>query len=420
MQVMKFRYYAAAAVTMLCMLAGPAQAMRVGIAAIVGDDVITTSDVDARRNLVMALAGIPDTAENQRKIMPRIMQLLIDETLQLQEAKRSSLVVTDAEIKTAIDAMGRSSATGEDIRTFIAKNGLSMPTLESQVRAQLLWSKVVQRKLRRNVNVSQDEVLRAQQAQASAPGAQELRIGAIDIEIASPEKQVEANKLASEMVLQLKAGTDMASVADSYLRQSEVSYKQPVWVVENRLPPTIQQAVRGLKDGEITAPVQAGNLIQILQVIQRRTAEKNADTTEYAVKQIAVPVPPKPDKTSLAALQKAVTALRTNPGDCMSEKIQKVNVPTDVKFVRTTLAVMSPEQRSILSNLEVGSVSEPLMGPDAVRLVMLCEKIEPATGNLPDANKVRQELFGEKMELEAQKHLRNLRRDAFIDIKGMQ
>ena len=48
---------------------------------------------------------------------------------------------------------------------------------------------------------------------------------------------------------------------------------------------------------------------------------------------------------------------------------------------------------------------------------MLCERTEPAS-KLPNADVVRQRLFGEKMELEAQKLLRNLRRDAFIDIKS--
>jgi peptidyl-prolyl cis-trans isomerase SurA len=112
--------------------------------------------------------------------------------------------------------------------------------------------------------------------------------------------------------------------------------------------------------------------------------------------------------------------LRSDPGECTSEIIPKVALPTEVKFVRTLVGSMSPQQRQIVSHLEVGQVSEPLMAPDALRLVVLCEKIEPANENTPNAEKIRQQLFAEKIELEAQKHLRNLRRDAFIDIKGAQ
>jgi peptidyl-prolyl cis-trans isomerase SurA len=95
-----------------------------------------------------------------------------------------------------------------------------------------------------------------------------------------------------------------------------------------------------------------------------------------------------------------------------------VDLPAKVQLVRTHVGDLSPQQRSIVSHLEVGDVSEPLFGPDAVRLVVLCEKVEPSEGTLPNAEAIRQQLFAEKLELEAQKHLRNLRREAFIDIKG--
>jgi peptidyl-prolyl cis-trans isomerase SurA len=405
----------------LAMLTPPAQAAQVNIAAVVGDAVITTSDVEQRRDLIMATAGIPTTIENQQKITPRIVQSLIDETLQLQEAKNQSLTLTDEEVSKAIDDMGARGESKESLRDFIKRSGLSMRSLESQLRAQLLWGKVVQRKLRRNVSVSQDEVARAQKSAASAPGDEELRMQAMVIKIADKDKgAAAATKLAEDIALQLKAGTQMPSIAAQYIKQPEVQFNPPVWVPEKTLPGPLQQALRGMKDNDVTPPLRGGEAIQIIQILERVTREKQDDTTEYAIKQLAISVPKKRDKASLAKLRLAASMLRTNPGSCMDETIPKVDLPVDVKFVRTRLGAMSPQQRSIVSHLEVGDVSEPLMGPDALRLVVMCEKIEPATGNLPDAEKIRQQLFAEKLELEAQKHLRNLRRDAYIDIKGAQ
>ena len=398
----------------------PAQAAQVNIAAVVGDAVITTSDVEQRRDLIMATAGIPATSENQQKITPRIVQSLIDETLQLQEAKNQSLTVSDEEVTKALDDMGARGESKESLRDFIKRSGLSMHSLESQLRAQLLWGKVVQRKLRRNVSVSQDEVARTQKSAALAPGEEELRMQAIAIKIMSKEKEAASNKLAEDIALQLKAGSQMPSIAAQYIKQPEVQFNPPVWVPEKSLPGPLQQAMRSLKDNDVTPLLRGGDAIQIIQLLERVTREKQDDTTEYAIKQLAIAVPKKRDKASLAKLRLAASTLRTNPGSCMDESIPKVDLPVDVKFVRTRLGAMSPQQRSIISHLEVGDVSEPLMGPDALRLVVMCEKIEPATGNLPDAEKIRQQLFAEKLELEAQKHLRNLRRDAYIDIKGAQ
>ncbi len=413
--------YACGAIAMvaLLMLAPiPARAAQVSIAAVVGDDIITSSDLTQRRDVIIATAGIPATIENQQKLTPRIMQSLIDETLQVQEAKRNSFIITDEEVTQALDAMGPIGAKGEPIRDFIKQRGLSLRSVENQMRAQLAWGKVVQRKLRRNVSISQDEVRRAQQSQAAAPGVQELRVGALEIAISDSSKEADAAKLADEIMLQLKSGTDMATIAARYIRQSDVQYRSPTWVQEKSLPPALQQALRAVKTGEFTLPLPSPNLLQILQVVDRKVAPKQADTTEYAIKQITIGVPKKRDKASTAKLRSVASELRSNPGGCMDEAMPKMALPVDVKYIRARLGGLSPELRGVISHLEVGDVSEPLLSADAVRLMMMCEKIEPAEGNVPDAEKVRQELFTEKLELEAQKYLRNLRRDAFIDIKG--
>lgn len=394
-----------------------AHAAGVSIAAVVGDDIITTSDIAERRALIMATAGIPATAENQQRILPRVMQSLIDETLQMQEAKRNSITISDEEVAKAIADTATRSENGETVLDFIKKQGLSERSFEAQARAQLAWTKVVQRKLRRNVSIAQDEIARASAAEAATPGEIELRLTAFEIR-PTKGKEDAANKLAEEITLQLRAGADSAGIASRYIRQSEVQYNPPIWIAEKDMPPQVQQALRTLKPGEASPPLRSSAGIQIIQLLERKTAPKLSDATEYAIKQIAVTVPKKRDKASLNQLHEAVNTLRTNPGDCISETVPMVSLPVDVKFVRTRVGAMTPQQRQIISRLEVGEVSEPLMGPDAVRLVVMCEKIEPAGGDTPDVERIRQQLFAEKLELEAQKHMRNLRRDAFIDIKG--
>lgn len=402
---------------LLLVVSRPASAAQTSIAAIVGEEAITTTDVAERRDLIMATAGIPMTVENQTKITPRIVQSLVDEALQQQEAKRQSITVGDDEVSKAIEQMQAHGERPESIREFVRKHGLSQRSLESQVRAQLAWGKVVQRKLRRNVSVSQDEVRRAQQAAAAAPGEEEMRLQGFDID-ASATKNSAAEKLAADIALELKSGADMAALAAKYIRNPSVHYNPPTWIGESQLPPGLAKGLRSLKPGETTPPLPNGKAIQLIQVMERRTAPKLDDTTEYALKQIAIAVPRKRDKASLAQLRTAAATLRANPGDCTSETVPEVALPVKVNFARMQLGALSPPQRSVVNHLEVGEVSEPLMGADALRLIMMCEKIEPSTGALPDAEKIRQQLFAEKIELEAQKHLRNLRRDAFIDIKG--
>lgn len=409
--------WAMAAACGVMLMVSQVQATQVSIAAIVGDEVITTTDVNERRDLVLATAGIPATVENQQKIMPRIVQGLIDEALQLREAKALSLSISDDELAKAIGALAPRGNPPETIQNFIARSGLSQRSFENQLRAQLAWSKVVQRKLRRNVTVGQDEVARAQAAAATAPGEMEVRLQAIEIKTGGKDAAA-MSKMLDEVALAVQSGDAYSSIAARYAQQPALRFNPPLWVAEKSLPVPLQQALRNMKDGESTPPLKGENNAQFIQLLERKAAPKLADSTEYAIKQIAIPLPKKRDKAAIAALDQTVSALKANPGSCEGADIPAVTVQPDVQFVRARSGALNPQQRSLIGRLEVGEVSEPLPGPDAVRLVMLCEKIEAPAEALPNADAVRQQLFAEKLELEAQKYLRNLRRDAFIDIKG--
>ena len=396
-----------------------AHAQSLGIAAVVNEEVITTHDVEDRRDLIMVTSGIPITPENQQRVTPRILQTLIDETLQMQEAKRQSIVVTDEDVAKALDevTLGNKQLEPGGIKKYIAEKGLSQRTLENQVRAQLSWQKVVQRKLRRNVNVSQDEVTRAQQSQAAAPGTTELRIVALSVPVADAAGEAAAAKTVDDIALRLKTSPDIAAVAANYISRTDIKFSAPVWLSEESMQPALQQALRDMKPGDITPPLRAAGAIQFIQLLDRQVNKPQADNTEIAIKQISIPVPASRDAKSIAKLKAVAETIRANPGDCGSEKLPPTDLPVTASFARTKMGSLTPQQRSVINRLEVGGISAPLPTPEFVRLVMLCEKIEPAAGNLPDADIIRQRLFAEKIELEAQKHLRNLKRDAFIDIK---
>ena len=405
-------------VTMACAMPS-AHAASLSIAAVVNDDVITTHDVEERRDLLMVTSGIPITPENQKRITPRILQTLIDEALELQEAKRQSINIPDDDVTKALDevTLGRQQLEPGGIKKIITEKGLSLRSLENQVRAQLAWQKVVQRKLRRNVSISQDEVTRAQQTQAAAPGTTELRIAALSVPISDPASEAAATKTIDDIALRLKTTPDIVKVAEAYLSRADVKFSAPVWLSEEALQPALQQALHDMKPGELTPPLRAAGAIQVIQLLDRQVNKPQADNTEIAIKQISIPVPANRDKKSIQKLKAVADALHANAGDCSSEQLPATELPATASFARTKMGALTPQQRSVINHLQVGEVSPPLPTPEFVRLVMLCEKIEPAAGNLPDADAVRQRLFAEKIELEAQKHLRNLKRDAFIDIK---
>ena len=72
------------------------------IAIVVNESAITISDVEARVGLALLSSGLPDQPEVRAKIMPQVLRSLIDEQIQIQEAKRQQINVSNEEIDNAL------------------------------------------------------------------------------------------------------------------------------------------------------------------------------------------------------------------------------------------------------------------------------------------------------------------------------
>src|SRR5690348_1592026 len=80
----------------------PGQAQETRIAAVVNEDVISLADLTSRMKLVMASSNIPDSPQNEQRIRPQVIRILIDEKLEMQEAKRLNISVSDDDITGAL------------------------------------------------------------------------------------------------------------------------------------------------------------------------------------------------------------------------------------------------------------------------------------------------------------------------------
>ena len=144
----------------LCLFAAvPAVAQDVHIAAVVNDGVVTTSDLDNRIVLLLRSSGIQDSPDNRKRMAPRVLRTLIDEKLELQEAKHLKISVTKDEINGSLGAAGKAKQP--------AKRRIGQVPAESGDRQALVdrpghrvddLAKLVQARLAQDVNVSDQEV----------------------------------------------------------------------------------------------------------------------------------------------------------------------------------------------------------------------------------------------------------------------
>ena len=121
------------------------------IAAVVNDEVISVFDLVSRLRMVLLSSNIPDTPEARQKVEAQVLRSLVDEKLQLQEAKKQNVVATDDEINTALGQIEKqNNMQPGQLNEFLKSRGIDRSSLINQVTASIVWAKLVRRKAARD------------------------------------------------------------------------------------------------------------------------------------------------------------------------------------------------------------------------------------------------------------------------------
>jgi len=135
----------------------PAQS---SIKVIVGDQPITTYEIGQRARFIQ----LTQRAPNATKLA---MEELIDEKLQLAEARKRGVIVGDTEVNDAFAGIAsRLKMSPDQFVKALKSNGVDARTFKDRLRAQIGWSRVVRDKFRATVTVSEQDVIAALQNKA--------------------------------------------------------------------------------------------------------------------------------------------------------------------------------------------------------------------------------------------------------------
>ena len=137
----------------------PAPSPDMRIAAVVNDDIISIFDLVSRVRMVMMSSNIPDTPETRQKIGPQILRGLIDEKLELQEAKKKSVTATDSEIGTSLGLIEKqNNMKAGQLNEYLKARAIDRGALVDQLTASIVWAKLVRRLAAQTTEISDEEI----------------------------------------------------------------------------------------------------------------------------------------------------------------------------------------------------------------------------------------------------------------------
>ena len=398
----------------------PASAQAVRVVAKVNGDAITDYALKERITFAIRSSGMQDSADLQQRLAPQILRQMIDERLQIQNAKALGVKASEEEINQRIAEIERASSLQRgQFRQYLQQIGVPFEIASQQIEAGLSWAKIVRRRVRPQVDVSDAEIDDGLARIRANAGKTEARVAEIFIPIDRVEQADEAKRSADRVVEQLRRGAAFPALAQQFSHGATAQQGGDLgWILPGSLDPSLDLAVEKLPLRQASDPIRSPSGYHILLVLDRRQyAQSRPEDVKLHLVQmtLALPMNASPDEVARATgeAQKAMAGVRT----CEDLRNRERDIKGATSGTLTLQAGQLAANREMydqIPKLPPGGTAGPFRVAEGLQVVALCSK-EGASG-LPTREVVGQQILLQKLEAASRRYMRDLRRVATVDI----
>jgi peptidyl-prolyl cis-trans isomerase SurA len=389
--------------------------------AIVNGEIVTGTDIDHRLALIVLANGGKIAPEEMARLRLQIVRNLIDETLQIQEAKANKIELNDDDVDQSFLRVSKNfKRTPVQMIAYLKTVGSSANSLKRQIKGELAWSRLLRRKVEPYVNVSQEEVDGIVAKLVASKGKREYRVSELYMSAtAETANEVQANE--RKILEQLKAGGSFAAYARQFSESSTASVGGDLgWVRAEQLPDPLAQTVQSMTIGQIAGPLPIAGGFDVLYLADSRailTADPRDST--MSLRQISIPfaagMTPEAAKTKATEFGVATQAMQgCGKVKEVAAKFGGEVVDSDAVKVRDLPAQL----QELLLKLQIGQSTPPFGSvKDGIRVLVLCGRDEAQAAAAPNADEIKNGMTDQRVNIRAQRYLRDLRRDAIIEYR---
>ena len=393
------------------------------IAAIVNDELITAYDLESRIRLVIFSTRLPNTVDTRRRISSQVLRTLIDERLQMQEAKRRNISVSRRDLQRAKETIEKQNRLPKGgLEQVMKQNGIPLESINEQLRTGIAWSKLIGRRLRPRITIGEDEIDESLERIRSRQGQAEYRLSEILLTVDSPDQEANIRRTAERITDQVKKGARFNAIARQFSQSATAAVGGDLgWQHESELDDTLRQVVGRMGKGSMTSPIKtvAGYRVLLLRDV-RKIAQSEAKPITLDLRQIFLPLPRQSAPSDIEAQIDLAKIVRDTASSCsdFSTLAKEVGSPRPPSLGKFALKDLSPAIRQVVKDIPAGKISDPLKMPDGVMVLMVCNR-DGGTSviKLPKRDEIADRLMNERMSLGARRYMRDIRLSAVIDVR---
>ena len=263
-----------------------------GVVAIVNTGVVTRKEIDDR------IASIQKQAPAGGKKLPegdelrkQVLESLILEKIQIQEAEQTGLAVNEKELNKIIeDIATRNKLTFSEFRDTVTKSGMSFQRYRELLREDVLKARLREREVDSQIKISDAEIdnfiieqmqRRGSEPTATGSGPEEIAVAQIFVPVeegAGPSAQADARKRAEALLKEARGDADFMQLgAQANKENSRIKFQDLGYRTQDRLPQIFVEAVRNLGPGQVApSVVRSPAGFHVLKVMDRRAGGSGA------------------------------------------------------------------------------------------------------------------------------------------------
>ncbi len=397
------------------------------VVAVVDDDVVLESELTTRKNSILErLQGQYQQLPPDDVLNKQILDQLILERIELNLAKRYEINVDETEIDQAIGRIAqKSNISVAQLESELAKQGLTMSGLRSQLRNDLTINHLQQGVVNSRIKINDKDI---DNFLASSDGkyatSPDYHIGHILISVSSSadaDTLAEAEKQANDIYEKLQKGADFAQMAISYSKdQAALQGGDIGWRKLAQLPELFGDQMAKLSAGSVSKPFRSPAGFHILKNIEQRgggaTMIEQTHARHILIKTSEI-MDDRQAREKLLALRD-----RIEKGEDFAKLARENSEDTGSMLSGgdlgwSTPGMFVPAFEEAMANTSVGNISRPFKSQFGWHILQVLERKNTDMSDRMKRNQAANVLRSRRFDEEFQLWLTEIRDDAYVEIK---
>ena len=399
------------------------------VVAVVNDDIISGSELDARLQRVREQLRQSGTRPPPPDALRRqVLERLILRRLQLQLARNSGIRVNDENLNRTIRRIAeQNELTLREFRDALERDGYDFARFREEIRDDIMIAEVRRRRVENQINISRrdiDDYIAMMESRGREADRHRYRIGHILIAVpdgATSEEIGEARAHAERVLEEIRGGADFASMAVTHSDgQQALEGGDLGWRLASDLPTMLADTVLGLEVGEVGEPVRSASGFHLVKLVERQGSQRQMIRQTLA-RHILITLDALTDNAE-ARRQLGVLRERIVNGEDFAE-LARIHSDDPGSASRggelgwTDPGNTVPVFERTMDSLAPGAISEPFRSRFGWHLVQVLERRDRDATETSKRAEARRRLRTRKIEENTQAWLRRVRGEAYVEYR---